>query len=92
MGMSDRYKQSGDNKVTSQLYGNKKLTEVTDERLIDLLRGTKDAVVREEKFIVMHNFDALEDGEKWKGKVRNKIDALANRLEEFEIERVRRGI
>jgi hypothetical protein len=92
MGMSERYKQSGNNEVTSQFYGAKKLTEVKDERLIDLIRGTKDAIVREEKFLWEHKFDKLENGEKYKEKVKNKIRALKNRLIEFEIERVRRGI
>jgi hypothetical protein len=92
MGMSERYKQSGNNEVTSRFYGAKRLNEVTDERLIDLLKGTKDAIVREEKFLCTHNFDALDDGQKYKEKVVEKIKALKNRLEEFEIERVRRGI
>ena len=92
MAMSERYKQSGRNEVTSQFYGKKTLNEVNDERLLDLMKGTKDAIVREEKFLVTHNFDVLEDGVKWKGKITNRIAALKNRLEEFEVERVRRGI
>ena len=92
MGMSQRYKSSGNNEVTSQIYGAKKLTEVPDERLLDLIGGTIDAILREKKFLKEHKFDELQDGKKFKEKIEGKIESLKKRHDEFVIEKGRRGL
>ena len=91
MGLSKRYQDSLVNSVTSNVYGVQSLANISDERVMQLIEGTKEAILGHTKFLCNHDFDSVK-GDKYRDNIQCQVAKLQKRLKEFETERVRRGL